>query len=110
MISILFWTIALLSPIYYGTTRIVALYKNPPAAQEAKGRFAENGGFLIFYAVLIVGTSGFLEAAIIDYFKQNLHPNLFLIGIKVVAEGLKYLAPFVYAAIGANLCSQALTK
>lgn len=62
------------------------------------------------YSGPIVGISGFLGASIIEYQVTLAENSYFWVGVSGIAELTKYLAPFVFAVIGVNLVSHAITS
>ncbi|WP_152987049.1 hypothetical protein [Stutzerimonas nitrititolerans] len=106
MIAIIGWLIGLVGCVGYGAYRIFKLYSEPVI--EAR-TYMENGIMLIVYSALVVGAASFLSAAITKFQLTLTEPSLFWIGVNTIGELLQYLAPFVFAAIGVNMISHALT-
>ncbi|MNJ52476.1 hypothetical protein D3C77_478120 [compost metagenome] len=107
MLSVFFWLASLIACIFYGSCRVHKTYKSNVIDRHENYK---NGFALIIYSVLIVGVSGFLSSAIMEYQLSIPETSYVLIGVSVVADLTKYLAPFVFAAIGVNLVSHALTS
>lgn len=107
MSSIIFWFIGLLAIMFYGGMRIFSLYKsNCPSNKE----YLKQGTILIFYSTLAVGAAQFLGDACTAHIGETSKPSLVLINIGLLAAYLKYLAPFVFAAVGVNMVSYAVTN
>jgi hypothetical protein len=96
-----------MASIFYGAIRIHRTYKSPHIDRRENYK---NGFTLIIYSVMIVGISSFLGASIMEYQLSLPENSYFWIGISGIAELTKYLAPFIFAAIGVNLVSHALTS
>lgn len=107
MLTVFFWLASLMACIFYGASRVHTTYKSQ---QIDRHENYKNGFVLIIYSVLIVGVSGFLSTSIMEYQLSLPNSSYFWIGINGIADLTKYLAPFVFAAIGVNLVSHALTS
>ncbi|MHC8356592.1 hypothetical protein ACYZTL_15560 [Pseudomonas sp. LB3P81] len=107
MLIVFFWLASLIACIFYGAGRIHRTYKSE---QIDRHENYKNGFALIIYSVLIVGVSGFLGASIMEYQLSLPEASYLWIGISEIADLTKYLAPFVFAAIGVNLVSHAMTS
>lgn len=107
MLSVTLWLVSLLGCIFYGAQRIHKTYKSDKIDRHENYR---NGFALIMYSVLIVGVSGFLSVSITEYQLTLPENSYFWVGIGGIADLTKYLAPFVFAAIGVNLVSHAITS
>lgn len=106
MISIIFWTLAVLGCLYYGGYRIFKLYKTG----SDNINYLTTGFMLIVYSTLIVGATGFLSRAVNEYHDSLIDVSTFWIAIDGFSSLLQYLAPFVFAAIGVNMISFAITN
>lgn len=105
--SVILWFFGLIIVMFYGGRRVFSLYKlkNPPNSEYLK-----QGAILIFYSTLAVGSAQFLNDAVTAYIIKKSDVSLLLINIGLLANYLKYLAPFVFAAIGVNMVSYAITN
>ena len=106
MFAIIGWLIGLVGCVGYGAYRIFRLYTKPGIDSRT---YMENGIMLVTYSALIVGATSFLSAAITKFQLTLTEPSLFWIGVNTIGELFQYLAPFVFAAIGVNMISHALT-
>lgn len=70
----------------------------------------KTGIMLITYSALIVGCVSFFKAALSELPKISGELSFFLLAVKSIGELFQYLAPFVFAAIGVNMISHALTQ
>ncbi|WP_040306570.1 hypothetical protein [Agarivorans albus] len=107
MVSVVLWLIGLIAIIFYGGKRVYALYK---AEKPPNGEFLKQGTILIFYSTLVVGAAQFLNDATTTYNVNTPEVSQFWILVGLFASYLKYLAPFVFAAIGVNMVSHSLAN
>lgn len=107
MLSIVLWVLGVSVLVFYGSRRIHRLYVDESKLKE---KFYKQGFILIFYSTLIVGATGILSASVQDYMISNAKVSVFWVSIQSIAELLRYLAPFIFAAIGVNMISHAVTS
>mgnify|MGYP006164503145 CR=1 FL=1 len=106
MTGIILWALAVIGCLFYGGYRICKLYQ----FNLGKINYLTTGFMLILYSTLIVGATGFLSRAVNSYHKSLGDISTFWIAIDSFSSLLQYLAPFVFAAIGVNMISHALTN
>lgn len=106
LMSIIFWSLGVLGCLFYGGYRICKLYKS----KLDNINYLTNGLMLIIHSTLIVGATGFLSRAVNKYHESLTEVSTFWIAIDGFSSLLQYLAPFVFAAIGVNMISHALTN
>lgn len=107
MISVIFWLLAIIICVGYGGYRIYQLYVLP---NVENAKYWKNGFILIMYSVLTVGVASFLNTAISEWMMTQSNVSTFWVAVSSATDLLKYLAPFVFAAIGVNMVSHALTN
>jgi hypothetical protein len=105
MLMVIWWMFSVLVCLGYGCVRIYTMYKLNLTHKE----YLTHGFVLIMYSTLIVGATGFLSNAVNKYHKSLSYTSDFWIGVELFSSLLQYLAPFVFAAIGVNMVSHALT-
>ncbi|WP_213940404.1 hypothetical protein [Pseudomonas sp. dw_612] len=106
MLILFFWLAALLACIWFAGARVHSTYTSDAIVRRTNYK---NGFTLIFYSALIVGTSGQLGDAINKYQMAVPDISYVLIVLGLIVDLTKYLTPFVFAGIGVNLVSHALT-
>ena len=106
MAWIILWSVSVLVSLSYGSYRIYKLYKSNCSNKE----YLVNGSMLILYSTLIVGATGLLSIEVNSYHQSLSETSLFWVTLDNFASLLSYLAPFVFAAIGVNMVSHALTS
>jgi hypothetical protein len=107
LISIIFWLAAIIICVGYGGYRVYNLYV---LTNIDNAKYLRNGFILIMYSVLTVGVASFLNAALSKWMLDQPSVSMFWIAIVSATDLLKYLAPFVFAAIGVNMISYAITN
>ncbi|WP_429052146.1 hypothetical protein [Aeromonas rivipollensis] len=106
MLMVILWVFSVLACLGYGCVRIYTMYKLNLTNKE----YLTHGFVLITYSTLIVGATGFLSNEVNKYHKSLSYTSDFWIGVELFSSLLQYLAPFVFAAIGVNMVSHALTN
>lgn len=106
MLMVIWWVFSVLACLGYGCVRIYRMYKLNLTNKE----YLTHGFVLITYSTLIVGATGFLSSAVNKYHESLNYVSDFWIGVELFSSLLQYLAPFVFAAIGVNMVSHALTN
>ncbi|MCO7627160.1 hypothetical protein NJC08_12100 [Pseudomonas fluorescens] len=107
MASILLWLTSLLACIGFAGARVHKTYTSEAVFRKANYK---NGFILVIYSALIVGTSGWLGDAIQQYQLNAPEISYYFIILSLIVELTKYLTPFIFAGIGVNLISHALTS
>lgn len=103
---IIFWAICLIACVGYGSYRIRKLFTGEVVDVT---EYMKHGTMLIAYSALVVGAASSLKAAITKHQLSAGEISMFWISVQSISELLQYLAPFVFAAIGVNMISHALT-
>jgi hypothetical protein len=104
--GIIFWAVAVVICLFYGGYHIHKLYVSNLDNKD----YLIKGSMLILYSTLIVGATGFLSRAVNAYHESLNDVSMLWITIDGFSTLLQYLAPFVFAAIGVNMISHALTN
>ena len=104
---IILWLVGIVISVGYGGYRVYKLYV---LTQIDNAKYLKNGFMLIMYSVLTVGVASFLSSTISEWMVEQPSVSMFWVVISSGADLLKYLAPFVFAAIGVNMISYAITN
>ncbi len=107
MIAIIGWVLALAAVVWFGSSRLITLYRTPPCDHE---QYLKSGGWLIWYATLTVGSASFLSSAISEHQLMLGRASYWWAGVGLAADYFRYLAPFVFAAVGVNFISHAIIE
>jgi hypothetical protein len=107
LISVILWLLAIITCVGYGGYRVYKLYVLP---NVDNAKYWANGFILIMYSVFTVGVASFLNAAISEWMMAQSSVSILWVAVSSATDLLKYLAPFVFAAIGVNMVSHALTN
>jgi len=107
LFSIICWFIGLCGVIFYGFKRVFNLYK---AESPTNRDYLIQGTVLILYSTLAVGTAQFLSQSTDEYNAGLSELSGLWVTVGLLAVYIKYLAPFVFAAIGVNMVSHSLTN